>query len=106
MKLLFVCNLGENRSRTAKELFSGKFDTESCGAYDEKNRMTAELLDWADVIFVMEEHHRSFISRNYPKQYMAKRIINLGVPDSYRYNQPELIGLLKTRINKWLKVIK
>ncbi len=35
MKVLFICNQNENRSKTAEELFKGKFETTSAGLYKE-----------------------------------------------------------------------
>jgi predicted protein tyrosine phosphatase len=106
MKLLFICNIGQNRSKTAAELFSKNYETKYFGIYAEGSKKAKELLDWADVVFVMEEHQRKFIADNYPKQYITKRILNLEIIDSYRYNQPELIKILKERVNDWLKKIK
>jgi len=36
MKLLFICNQNLNRSKTAEELFKGKYNTKSAGLYNEK----------------------------------------------------------------------
>jgi predicted protein tyrosine phosphatase len=106
MKLLFICNIGQNRSKTAAEIFSKSYETKYFGIYIEYSKKAKELLDWADVVFVMEEHQRKFIADNYPKQYITKRILNLEIIDSYKYNQPELIKILKERVNDWLKKIK
>lgn len=107
MKLLFVCNQGENRSRTAKELFSKKYETRSAGIYalNPKNEVTKELLDWADIIIVMEEEQRSWIAENFPKLYMIKKILCLDIPDIYRYNQPELIESLKAKFKAIKKIL-
>ena len=105
IKILFVCNQGENRSKTAKELFSKKYETKSAGIYaiEEENMLTKELLEWADIIIVMEESHRRWISHEFPKQYMMKKILCLDIPDIYQYNQPELIDVLKMKVKKELK---
>ncbi len=105
MRLLFVCNIGMNRSRTAAELFSRDYETRYAGAYDGRNKLTSELLDWVDVVFVMEEHQREYIAREFVKQYISKRVLNLEVPDVYSYNQPELILTLNKKVTKWLKEI-
>ena len=57
MKVLFVCSQGENRSRTAKELFSKKYNTKSAGLFAlvKENRVNKYVLDWADLIIVMGE---------------------------------------------------
>ena len=99
MKLLFICNLNENRSKTAEELFLNKFETKSAGLYNTKP-VSKEEIEWADVVIVMEEKQRKELSKRFPKQYMKKRILNLDIPDFFYYNQPELIEILKKRMNK------
>ncbi len=99
MKVLFICNQNQHRSKTAEELFKDRFKTKSAGLYNEKP-VTAKQLSWADVIVVMEEAQRTEIARRFPKQYIQKRILSLGIPDMYHYNQPELIDILKSKINE------
>ena len=55
--------------------------------------------EWADMIIVMEDHQRTEISKRFPRQYIKKQILNLDIPDIYKYNQPELIEVLKENIN-------
>ena len=97
MKILFICNQNQHRSKTAELLFKDKFETKSAGLFNE-NPVTEKELSWADLIVVMEEFQRSEIAKRFPKQYMQKQIISLNVPDVYRFNQPELIELLKSKI--------
>ena len=96
MKALFICNMNMHRSKTAEEMFSDRFETDSAGIYN--NIVTSEQLEWADIVFVMEEIQRTRLGELYPKQYMKKRILNLEIPDVYRFNQPELVELLKQRM--------
>jgi predicted protein tyrosine phosphatase len=103
MRLLFVCNQGRHRSRTAAELLSKEHETRYRGIYD--NPLTAEDLTWADAVFVMEDHQRQEIAERFPKEYLRARIITLGVPDAYSYGQPELIAVLRKRINESLQSI-
>ncbi len=98
MNVLFVCNQGQNRSRTAAEFFKDRFNTKSVGIYS-TNPVTEKQLEWADTIIVMEDHQRTEIGKRFPKQYLKKRILSLGISDVYYYNQPELIELLKTKID-------
>jgi predicted protein tyrosine phosphatase len=104
MRVLFVCTAAEYRSRTAKDLFADKFDTKSAGveAFDKKNQLNKKFLEWADLIFVMEEFHKDYIKRFFPKQYEKKRVIVLGIPDIYDYNDPELIKLLQEKCSSFL----
>ena len=99
MKVLFICNQNENRSKTAEELFKGRFETKSAGLYNEKP-ISEKQLSWADLVVVMEDEQRTEISKRFPKLYMQKKILSLNIPDSYYRNQPELIKTLKSRIDK------
>ena len=99
MKVLFVCNQNQDRSKTAKELFKGRFQTKSAGLYNEKP-LTKKELSWADTVIVMEKTQRSEIAKRFPKLYMQKRILSLNVPDVYHFNQPELIKTLKSKMNQ------
>jgi len=101
MNILFVCNQGKNRSKTAAELFSGRFQTASAGLYSAKPA-TQPQLGQAHVIMVMEEKHRREIAKRFPLIYMQKQILVLGIPDIYRYGQLELVQLLNVRISELL----
>ena len=98
MRILFICNQNQNRSKTAENIFKGKFKTKSAGLYNEKP-VTAKQLSWADTIIVMEEEQRREIAKRFPKQYMQKRVLSLDIPDVFHYNQPELINILKSKMN-------
>ena len=98
MNVLFICNQNQNRSKTAEDMFKGKFETKSAGLYNEKP-VTAKQLSWADAIIVMDEEQRREIAKRFPKQYMQKRILSLDIPDVFHYNQPELVNMLKSKIN-------
>lgn len=99
MKLLFICNQNENRSKTAEELFKDKFSTKSAGLYNEKP-VTEKQIAWADTIIVMEDAQRSEIAQRFPKLYAQKRILSLNIPDIYSYNQPKLREILKLRMEQ------
>ena len=102
MNILFICNRGENRSKTAVQLFSGSFKTDSAGLYS-GTPVTETQLTQADVIVVMEDRHRTEIGHRFPSIYLQKRILVLGILDIYRYGQPELVRLLKVRMNELLE---
>ena len=96
MNVLFICNQNQNRSRTAEEVFKGKFQTKSAGLYNEKP-VTQKQLSWADIVVVMEDSQRTEIAKRFPSEYMKKRILSLDIPDIYHYNQPELIKALNSK---------
>lgn len=97
MKVLFICNQNENRSKTAEFVFKGSFETRSAGLFNEVP-VTVDELSWADVVVVMEDFQRSEIGKRFPEQYMKKRILSLDIPDIYHFNQPELVVVLKSRV--------
>lgn len=103
MNLLFVCNQGQNRSRTGAELLKDSVNTQYTGLYSESPLKKSQM-QWADIILVMEDHQREEISKRFPKEYMEKRIISLDIPDYFHYNQPELIKLLKEKISLILSI--
>jgi predicted protein tyrosine phosphatase len=101
MRILFICNVNQNRSKTAQEIFKERFETRSAGLYN--NLVTEQDLDWADVVVVMSDEQRREIGKRFPKQYLKKRIVNFNISDVYRYQQPELVHLLKERADALLQ---
>jgi len=91
MNKLFVCNQGKYRSRTAATLFGGR----NVGVFV---NLKKEDLQWADIVYVMEEHQRSEIGKLFPKEYLKKRILCLDITDVYGYMDERLIDVLKKKI--------
>ena len=104
MKVLFVCNQNENRSKTAEELFRDRYETKSAGLYNNKP-VTKKQIEWADILVVMEDKQRSEIAKRFPKLYMQKRILSLDIPDMYSYQDPELINILERRMDNVVEPI-
>jgi predicted protein tyrosine phosphatase len=65
--------------------------------------ITIELLDWADLNFVMEKRQRNIIRSRYSEIYQRKRIICLYIPDEYEFMDPELVQLFEERVTRHLK---
>jgi len=89
------------RSATAHKIYENdpRFEVKSAGTDETANTvLSAELLNWADSIVVMEKHHRNFIRKHFPEIYRTKKIVCLYIPDIYSYMQPELIEILKIKI--------
>ncbi|MBI2126752.1 MAG: phosphotyrosine protein phosphatase [Thaumarchaeota archaeon] len=102
MRVLFICNQNLNRSKRAEQLFSETFETRSAGLYNEKP-VTEKQMQWADIVVVMEEHQREELAMRFPKQYLKKRIVSLGIHDIYYYEQEELAEELKAKVAKLLR---
>ncbi len=97
MKVLFICNQNQNRSKMAEELFRFKFETKSAGLFNDVP-VAKKQIEWADVIVVMEDFQRKELSDRFPDLYLKKRIISLDIPDVYTYGQPELKDALLSKI--------
>ena len=103
MNILFICNVNKNRSLTAEHIMkeNKKHSVRSAGLYaEEDKKLTKEHMNWADIIFIMEENMRADLSKMFPKQSFIKRVISLDIPDIYKVDQPELIQALKKAITK------
>ncbi len=99
MKILFICNQNQNRSKTAEEIFRNRFETKSAGLYNNKP-LTEKQLSWPDIVVVMEDEQRKEVGKRFPSQYLKKKIISLGIADIYHFNQPELVRILKAKIEE------
>jgi len=101
-RVLFVCSGNLDRSPTAEALLRGKegLDVKSAGTWKNAHTVVSkELIDWADMIFAMEEHHKEVLREIDPKS--GKKIIVLGVGDNYLKNDPELVNVLKEKLSKY-----
>ena len=87
---------------TDEQIFARREDleAESAGAnHDADNPLTAELVAWADVIFVMEKVHRSKLQRRFRAALGGTRVICLDVPGDYDFMQPELVRLREIKVS-------
>jgi predicted protein tyrosine phosphatase len=104
-KVLFICSQNRLRSPTAEQVFADwpGVETSSAGLnHDAENPVTPELLQWADIVFVMERAHRLKLAAKF-KPYLGKaRVICLDIPDEYEFMDPDLIRLLKARVPRYL----
>ncbi len=101
MKLLFICSQNRLRSPTAEAIFAeyAGLEVESAGLDREAEiPLSSEAIQWADIIFVMEQSHRTKLSKNFQPWLKNKRIVCLDIPDEYEYMEPDLIELLKKKV--------
>lgn len=102
-RVLFVCTINLMRSATAHKIFLNdlRLEVKSAGTHrSAETVLSRELLDWSESLVVMEERHLNFIKKMYPEIAKNKRIVCLDVPDNYDYLDPELIALLRERIEE------
>ncbi len=104
-RLLFVCSQNRLRSPTAEAVCQGIEGIEAISAgtnNDAEQPLTGDLVEWADVVIVMERHHRNRVSKKFHEQLRGKQLVVLGIPDEYEYMQSELVRLLKARLQRWI----
>jgi predicted protein tyrosine phosphatase len=103
--VLFVCSRNRLRSPTAEQVFASRADIEVTSAGLDSgcgNPVTPELVEWADIIFVMEPAHRAKLQRRFRPWLKRARVIVLGIPDDYDFMDPVLIRLLESRVPQHL----
>lgn len=104
--VLFICSANKLRSPTAEQVFSLWPGLEIASAGLDARAdipVSPEMLEEADIIFVMEKTHRARLSKKFRKYLNGKRIICLDIPDNYDFMAPELISLLETRAGRLLR---
>ncbi len=100
VRTLFICYYNRKRSATAERVF-GKdpsLDVRSAGTSDEAMvRVNARMLEWADIVFVMEDDQRRELARLFPNHPALQRLVCLEILDKYEFLDPELVALLEER---------
>lgn len=105
MNVLFICGKNRLRSPTAEQLFAdwSGVETASAGVNNDADvPVSQELLEWADLIFVMEPNHRKKLTARFTSELANKRIICLNISDDYEYMATALITLLEARVGRYL----
>ncbi len=104
-KVLFVCSRNRLRSPSAENVFAAwpGLEVASAGvSNDAEMPLSAELVEWADIIFVMERVHRAKLAQKFKHCLHNKRVICLDIADEYEYMAPALVQLLEQRVGRHL----
>lgn len=108
MNLLFICSKNQWRSPTAEQVWGGHpgLNARSAGtSLNARHHVSGADLAWADVIFAMEEKHKSRLLAEHRKVIENKTIHVLDIPDDYRYMDPELVEQLQTSVGEILGLL-
>jgi predicted protein tyrosine phosphatase len=100
-RVLFVCRLNQSRSATAERLFCKlpDLDVRSAGTSgDAMVRVNRRMLEWADLVFIMDDHQRRALERMFPSHPALERLICLDIPDDFTFLEPALVRLLEERV--------
>ena len=104
-KVLFICSQNKLRSPTAEHIFADYVSLEvdsaglNRGSYIE---LCTEQVEWADIIFVMEQRHREKLLKNFRSHINGQRVICLDIPDDYAFMDPGLIKILNVKVKPYL----
>lgn len=105
LHVLFVCTQNRLRSPTAEQVFADwpGVETASAGVGNDADVPVGnELLEWADLVIVMEQVHRKKLSARFRSVLGDKRIVCLGIPDDYAFMAPTLVELLQAKVPQFL----
>jgi predicted protein tyrosine phosphatase len=104
--ILFVCTANRDRSPTAEELYRDdpRYEVRSAGtAPFATTPIDAELLRWADRVFVMcerEDQHQTLIRLRFPS--VKCKIVDLDIEDRWPRGHPELVERLRKKLTSHL----
>ena len=104
MNVLFVCSKNQWRSPTAEKIFAdyAGVRTRSAGTSSSaRHRLNRRDLDWAEMVMVMEERHKTIIKQQF-SNLGHKKIIVLDIADDYAFMDEELIALLQASVTPYL----
>jgi predicted protein tyrosine phosphatase len=105
MNILFICSRNKWRSRTAETIFKDNQNHEVRSAGTENDariKVNEKLINWADLIFVMEKRHKQRLLAKFDQLLNDKEIIILDIEDNYQYMDEELIETLKISVAPYL----
>jgi len=107
MRVLFVCGQNRWRSPTAEQLFMAEPRLECLSAglnHDAETPLSAELVEWAELIFVMEREHQRKLKARFGAHLRGARVVCLGIPDRYPFMDPALVQLLTDKVGPYLRL--
>ncbi|WP_295767395.1 protein tyrosine phosphatase [uncultured Mucilaginibacter sp.] len=104
--LLFICSKNQWRSPTAEHLFKNHqvYEARSAGTSEKARiKVSAKLLAWADVVFVMGRKHKQLLQQRFAEVIIEKEVVVLDIEDNYQYNDPELVAYLSNALKPYLE---
>jgi predicted protein tyrosine phosphatase len=75
----------------------------SAGTSDKARiKINQKLIEWADIIFVMEQKHKVLHNQRFSSAISGKQPIVLNIEDNYLFGDAELIEILKEALIDYL----
>ena len=107
LNVLFICSRNQWRSPTAERVWRRHpgLNVRSGGTSpNARHTVSADDIQWADVIFVMEHKHKSRLVAEFTGWLTHKPVHVLDIPDEYKYMDPELVELLEQSVGGILNI--
>jgi predicted protein tyrosine phosphatase len=107
IRLLFVCSRNRRRSPTAEAVFSTYPGVEVASAgtsSDAELPVSADLIEWADVILAMQSVHRRRLNARFASKLKGKRLVVLDIRDDFNFMDAELVRILKVKVLRCVKI--
>src|SRR5688572_12583311 len=105
VRALFVCRYNQRRSATAERIFARDptLDVRSAGTSPEASvQVNRLMLDWADIVFVMDDDQVRDMKRMFPGHPAVDRMVCLQIQDQYHFLDPVLVTTLEERVRPHL----
>jgi predicted protein tyrosine phosphatase len=106
LRILFVCGRNQWRSPTAERIYRDdpRIDVRSAGLSNRSgHKLSGKDLAWANLVMVMERRHKTRILEDFREEVELPRIVSLDIPDDYPFMDPELIELLRDKVEIHLR---
>lgn len=82
-------------------------DVRSAGTSEEALvRVNQRMLEWADIVFLMDDHQRRAVTAMFPDHPAVVNAICLDIPDHYAFLDPQLVAILLARATPYLEKLK
>jgi len=103
-RYLFICGQNKWRSPTAEALFADVEGVEAISAgtnHDAETCVSGDLIEWADVIYVMERKHAKKVKAAFADLLKSTPLHVLGIADNYPFMDERLVGVIKSKFPRW-----
>lgn len=103
-RILFICSQNKWRSPTAEAVFAQVEGVEALSAgtnHDAETPLSADLVEWADMLVCMERAHQRKLQRDFAGALKGKQVTVLGIKDDYRFMDAELVERIKAKFPRW-----
>ena len=105
-RVLFVCGKARVRSPTAAQVFADwdGIRTDFGGiSNDADDALSADQIDWADIIMVMERRHATRLNDRFRRLLAGKKVLVLDIRDRYTFMEASLIEELLNKAGTRLR---